>query len=237
MNTREKLQTEKGVFMKAEEIFKKLKEPFQVNEIEWRVQQSGESNGKVWCMVLAYIDARAIDNRLDDVLGCENWYNSLRKIGEDDYIEALTIVIDGKEITKEDGASKTGIEGHKGAISGSHKRVASKFGIGRYLYDLDTVFAEVSMEKQSGDDWIMQTHKSKESNKYIKYWFKKPTLPDFAKPKIDNSKVEEIEQLIKETETDKNALLKHFQIDSLTQMSENIYGLAKAMLEKKKAKK
>lgn len=223
--------------MKKEEIFNQLKKPFKPDEIEWRVQQSGEANGKVWCMVLAYIDARAIDNRLDDVLGCENWHNTIRKIGEDDYIEALTLIIDGKELTKEDGASKTGIEGHKGAISGSHKRVASKFGIGRYLYDLDTVFAEVSMEKQNGKEWIMQSHREKSSGKYIKYWFKKPSLPDFAKPKIGKEKVEEIEQLIKDTETDKNAVLAHFKIDSLTQMSENIYGLAKAMLEKKKVKK
>lgn len=220
-----------------EDIKEKLQSPFNPNEIEWRVQQSGESNGKVWCMVLAYIDARALQRRLDDVFGVFGWEDKYEPLG-DDFICTLTVTYKDKKVSKQNGASKTQVEGFKGGISNSFKRVcASGFGIGRYLYDLDTVFAEVSMEKQSGDDWIMQSHKSKESNKYIKYWFKKPTLPDFAKPKIDTSKVDEIEQLINETNTDKNALLGHFKIDSLTQMSENIYGLAKAMLEKKKAKK
>ena len=50
----------------------KLKEPFSENDIEWRVQQSGETNGRIWAKVLAYVTARAIENRLDEVCGPEN---------------------------------------------------------------------------------------------------------------------------------------------------------------------
>ena len=39
---------------------KDLNEPFPVEDIEWRIQQSGDKNGKPWAMVLAYVTNRAI---------------------------------------------------------------------------------------------------------------------------------------------------------------------------------
>ena len=53
----------------------RLSEPFHEKDIEWLVQQAGEKNGKQWAMVLAYVTNRAIQQRLDDVVGCENWKN------------------------------------------------------------------------------------------------------------------------------------------------------------------
>jgi len=54
-------------------------------------------------------------------------------------------------IAKENGSPETDIESFKGGISGAFKRVASSgYGIGRYLYELDTTFAECSMTKQKG---------------------------------------------------------------------------------------
>jgi len=53
---------------------KKLKDPFPSSDITWRVQQSGKKkNGDPYAMVLAYVTARAVMDRLDDVLGTENW--------------------------------------------------------------------------------------------------------------------------------------------------------------------
>lgn len=51
----------------------KLQEPFEPNDIKWRVQQSGVSNGRVWMKVLPYITGRAIQKRLDDVFGVFGW--------------------------------------------------------------------------------------------------------------------------------------------------------------------
>ena len=55
---------------------KKLGEPFKSDEIEWRVQRSGVTNdGKVWAIVVPYVTARAIMDRLDDIVGPQGWQN------------------------------------------------------------------------------------------------------------------------------------------------------------------
>src|SRR4051812_15570275 len=56
----------------------KLKEPFPAEDIEWRIGQAGESNGKVWATCLAYLTSRAVMDRLDEVCGPENWQDEYR---------------------------------------------------------------------------------------------------------------------------------------------------------------
>ena len=51
----------------------RLAEPFDQNDIEWRVSRAGMGGKGIYCMVLAYCTARAIQKRLDDVCGPENW--------------------------------------------------------------------------------------------------------------------------------------------------------------------
>jgi hypothetical protein len=126
--------------------FLALGQPFQENEIEWRIQQGGfGGNGEPWAKVLAYVDSRAIQMRLDDTFGPANWMNEIRPIemaGKVAFIQRLSIRLqDGTWITKEDGAPTTDVEAWKGGISDALKRAAVLFGIGRYLYDLGTSWA------------------------------------------------------------------------------------------------
>lgn len=158
----------------------KLKEPFRAEDIEWRIQQSGETNGRIWAKVLAYVTARAIENRLDEVCGPENWKNEFRKEGENgEYLCGISIKIDGEWITKWDGCSSAGtnsnIDGFKTALSGSIKRAAATgWGIGRYLYSLEEGWAVIC------DDG-MYSAKLKDSNKWFKW--NPPQLPTWALPK------------------------------------------------------
>ncbi len=158
----------------------KLKEPFSENDIEWRVQQSGETNGRIWAKVLAYVTARAIENRLDEVCGPENWKNEFRKEGENgEYLCGISIKIDGEWITKWDGCSASGtnsnIDGFKTALSGSIKRAAATgWGIGRYLYSLEEGWAVICEDG-------MYSAKLKDSNKWFKW--NPPQLPAWALPK------------------------------------------------------
>lgn len=130
----------------------KLKEFFKQEELEWRIQQSGfTKDGKPWAKVLCYVQARAIQDRLDDVFGVFGWKDTYRHEG-DNCICSLSVC--DKEnniwITKENGSQETNIEAFKGGISGAFKRVASSgFGIGRYLYKLDTVFPICQVDKPS----------------------------------------------------------------------------------------
>ncbi|WP_320951033.1 hypothetical protein KST10_07405 [Fusobacterium animalis] len=115
------------------EIMEKLKEKFLESELEFRI--GSMNSDKTMALALPYVQARAIQNRLDDVVGFHNWQVSYREISGG-FICSLSLCIDGVWITKEDGAGMTDFESIKGGISNAFKRVAaSGFGIGRYLYE------------------------------------------------------------------------------------------------------
>jgi hypothetical protein len=143
--------------------FARLAEPFAPEEIEWRMQQAGDKNGRLWCLVVPYVTNRAIQQRLDDVCGPENWKNEflpgpsggvLCGISVRVMIQATTnlttgeVVMASEWLTKFDGAENTkGMEGEaaiKGGFSAAMKRAAVQFGIGRYLYALEETFAIIN---------------------------------------------------------------------------------------------
>ena len=115
-------------------LLKKLREHFPVEDIEYKI--GALNSDKTKGLALAYVSARAIQNRLDSVLGMENWKVSYREI-QGGFLCTLSIRINNEWIEKEDGAGITGgYESIKGGISNAFKRVASSgFGIGRYLYN------------------------------------------------------------------------------------------------------
>lgn len=129
-----------------------LAEPFPFEEIEWRVLRV--SKKKPVAQVAAYVDSRAIQNRLDSVLGRENWQNRfITVMGSDreavaNVCELSIYYPDRKEwITKSDGAGCTDIEPIKGGLSNAFKRAASMWNIGRYLYGLKDVWADIDEYK------------------------------------------------------------------------------------------
>jgi len=122
---------------------KKLAEPFADSEIEWRIGSTTKDKKKA--MMLPYVTNRAIMNRLDDVIGSENWKATFREIHKG-IICTLSIRLDADKewITKEDGADLTNIEATKGGLSDSMKRAAVHFGMGRYLYEAETEWVELN---------------------------------------------------------------------------------------------
>lgn len=152
----------------AEEIFSQLAKPFEVKDIKWRVGATnlGQDRKPKWGdgplgVPLAYVDARQVMQRLDDVVGPMNW--------QDEYYEMagrtickLTLRIGTEWVSKCDGAGDTNMEGEKGGISDAFKRAAVKFGVGRYLYALP-------------NDWV-------ELKPNGKAFVNKPNLPAWATP-------------------------------------------------------
>ncbi len=116
-------------------VWDRLRAPFDPNLVHWRVGSTNKDKTKG--LALAYLDARDIQERLDDAVGPENWEDEYKQAGSS-IICRLRIRIEtphGWEwIAKSDGSGESDIEGSKGAISGALKRAAVKFGIGRYLY-------------------------------------------------------------------------------------------------------
>lgn len=111
------------------QIEEALKAPFSLNEIHFRQGRGGTQ--------LAYIDARNVMRRLDQVVGIENWQDEYTEVSGR-LICKLSIRVGGEWVSKCDGAGDTKIEGDKGGISDAFKRAAVRFGVGRYLYYLPT---------------------------------------------------------------------------------------------------
>lgn len=123
-----------------------LRAPFPPMSVSWRV---GATNGdKTKGLALAYIDARDVMERLDKVVGPENWENRYPHAGQKTVCE-IGIKIDGAWIYKADGAGDTDTEAEKGALSDAFKRAAVRWGIGRYLYDLDSPWVELEARGRS----------------------------------------------------------------------------------------
>jgi hypothetical protein len=156
------------------DVQRRLRDPFAPQDIEWRVQTAGEKNGKPWARVLAYVTSRAIMDRLDEAVGCGNWKDTYREGPAGGVVCVLAVRLPGTTewVTKEDAAENTEIEPVKGGFSGSIKRAAVKWGIGRYLYDLEEGWATVS---ESGK----HSAKTRDGK-----WFKwdPPALPTWAMP-------------------------------------------------------
>lgn len=121
--------------MLTQEQIEALKAPFPAKEIHWRAGATNKENTKA--LAMAYIDARAVMDRLDEVVGPMNWQDTF-DIWKDGAVKAgIGIRNESEWIWKYDGADETTFEATKGGISDAFKRAAVKWGIGRYLYQLD----------------------------------------------------------------------------------------------------
>lgn len=114
-------------------IHELLSRPFKDSQIHWRVGATNKQ--KTMAMPLAYIDARDVMDRLDEVVGPGHWSDSYAETASGILICTLTIDYPGiGPVSKSDGAGQTDFEGEKGGISDAFKRAGVKHGIGRYLY-------------------------------------------------------------------------------------------------------
>ncbi len=164
-------------------ISQQLQEPFAVEDLEWRVQNSGVSNNnKPWAMVVAYVTNRAIQQRLDDVLGFGGWQNEYKPSPDGKgFLCGLSIKHVDEWITKWDGAENTNIEPLKGGLSNSMKRAAVQFGVGRYLYNLEAKFAVCNIVDSRRDSENNYAY-DKKTNSHIDW--ASPDLPEWALPHI-----------------------------------------------------
>jgi len=118
-----------------------LSSPFDPTKISWRI--GARTMDKSKGIALAYLDARDVMQRLDTVVGPENWQCRYPFAG----CCEIAILINNQWVTKSNCAGETDVEAEKGQASDSFKRAAVLWGIGRYLYDLPFIW--VDLEKGS----------------------------------------------------------------------------------------
>jgi hypothetical protein len=112
--------------------------PFRPEEINWK--PAGKTTPNTRVSLVAFIDSRAVADRLDSVVGLGNWSFNWEPVvvGNGEVLQAKgTLSIHG--VSKSDVGSASNWEPSKGAISDALKRAAVLWGIGRYLYNLPSV--------------------------------------------------------------------------------------------------
>jgi hypothetical protein len=112
------------------DLFAALAAPFDSHEVKLRQAPGGRQ--------LHYITARTAMNRLDNVLGPENWWDEYLPL-EHSVLCKLTLRLpDGSTVTKSDAGGYAGMadqgDDDKSGFSDAFKRAAAKFGVARYLY-------------------------------------------------------------------------------------------------------
>lgn len=161
----------------VEALMEQLSEPFDPKYIDWKPQVKSRDGKKA--MAAAYADIRAYIDRLNKVVGREKWAHSI-EIKTVDYssgkggdgsmrskvVVIVAVAISGVGIGIDVGESPTDDpNAFTSAFAQAFKRACVQFGLGRYLYDIESRWYELDEYGQ----WV----KGKE-----------PQLPDWAIPSV-----------------------------------------------------
>lgn len=140
-----------------EDVKKLLKSPTPKDRVKFRIGRKYANNQRAH--MLAYVDARYVQDQLDDVIGAENWSNSFEVIDNTLYCSITVVFPDGKVVSKTDCGTESNVEKQKGEASDAFKRSAVMLGIGRDLYDLPNHFnmhADLDAKGYPPKDWTPQ---------------------------------------------------------------------------------
>jgi len=125
------------------EILEALSRSFDPREVEVKVQAVNRDRTRA--QVVAYVDARTVLDRLDEAVGPTGWSDSYEVLtngtdGEGHRLVEVKCTLTVLGVSKEDVGEGDSL---KAAFSDALKRAAVKFGVGRYLYRLPKVWADL----------------------------------------------------------------------------------------------
>lgn len=131
-----------------DDLLTKLAEPFAPDAITWKPGATKDNK----CLALAYADLRAYQDRLDEVCGLD-WAVRYAPWNERRIICELTIHGVTRSSTGEyDAQDEKNNMGGTVAEAQAMKRAAAQFGLGRYLYDLPSVWVEFDSQRKRISD-------------------------------------------------------------------------------------
>src|SRR5262249_1500314 len=129
-------------------IQEQLAAPFPPDRLGWKPQSISGNR----CLAVPYIDARDVEQRLDDVVGVDGREDSFEVLLDGNVVCKLRVRIGKAWRVKCDVGSQSDQpdEGdrRKAAFSDALKRAAVKYGIGRYLYAFPAQWLDYDPQKR-----------------------------------------------------------------------------------------
>lgn len=103
---------------------------------KWRVQSANQYGASC----VAYIDARVVQDLLDEVVGAENWQCKYEE-HKGNLFCSIGILQENADVWvwKSDCGVESNVEKQKGEASDAFKRAAVMWGVGRFLYNMPIV--------------------------------------------------------------------------------------------------
>ncbi|MVN86872.1 single-stranded DNA-binding protein [Deinococcus sp. HMF7620] len=151
--------------MKLSDVQKRLQMPFPAHLINWK--PGAVSKDRKRALMMAHIDARAVQDRLDGI--CPDEWSFAVDVVPGARLPTVRGRLTVLGVTREDigEAPEVALGTLKAAASDALKRCAVHFGIGRYLYDLPKIWTD-------WDDAKRQPVTT-------------PELPDWARPDYERT--------------------------------------------------
>lgn len=169
---------------------KELRRPFTPAAIRFKVQMAKRSspvNEKDYAMVVSYIDARLVIERLNLVVG-GGWHDRLFSGG----LCELTVL----GVTRTDSGEAQGLAATKALHSDSLKRAAVKFGVGVSVYAAPRIVLTPTKKRwlrpvtsSKGLSWALTQSGEHECRRRYAEWLKKVGVKQFGEP-LDHGDVE-----------------------------------------------
>lgn len=207
----------------------------KANEIEARVQMIKDTG----CSLLLYKDARCDMKILDETFGVMGWKRKHEVIGDNLY---CTVSLYDKEtnqwIEKQDVGIESYTQKEKGQASDSFKRACFNVGIGRELYTSPFIWIKLDKGETYPNNGRVALSKGinfkvkkieynqdreithliiEDNNGKQRYSYGSPAPA--PEPKIDKDKVDTLVKLIKDTETDSEALLGYYKVKNVADLT------------------
>jgi hypothetical protein len=124
-----------------------LAAPFDPREVRFK---PAAVSGRL-ALALAYVDARAVQERLDRVLGVGGWQDEYQVLEGGAVVCRLRVFFGGRWLVKSDVGAPGEPDGradpHKAGFSDALKRAAVKYGVARYLYRLPPQWLDYDPQK------------------------------------------------------------------------------------------
>lgn len=168
----------------GQDVFTRLRQPFDDGTVKWKIQTNPKEND-TFALCVAYIDARDVSARLNEVVGIA-WSSSFGEVitlsrGQkaEQGVECRLTVLGH---TRVDIGTLPANEPLKGGYSDALKRAAVHFGIAAYVYAFPKVWAEV---KQAGRSYYFTDNAKRELMELVTcIHASAPKLPTFRALKV-----------------------------------------------------